>query len=145
VAARRSTRTLDVWKEKLVILVIIYWKIKLGDENRAAFLKHWKETLTISERSHLIGEFLSRPLAPDETDFPCGLLGLPSSSAYQSFFNVGIWSDLDSFKRQVIDPHVGKAPKPLEFEFVFRERLVLEPVSRRIGQGKLPQGDEFVQ
>ena len=72
-----------------MVIVIIHWKIKLGDESRAAFLKHWKEMLNISERSDLVGEFLSHPLTETEASFPCGLLGLPSSSAYQSFFNVG--------------------------------------------------------
>ena len=32
-----------------MVIVIIHWKIKLGDENRAAFLKHWKDMLNISE------------------------------------------------------------------------------------------------
>ena len=71
------------------------------------------------------------------------MLGLPSSSAYESFFNVGLWSDLESFKRQVIDPFVGTAPKPQEFEYAFRERLVLSPASWRVGKASLPPSDEF--
>src|SRR6266508_4057302 len=124
-----------------MVIVVIYWKIKLGDEHRRAFLEHWEKTLTIAERSHLIGEFLSQPVATENAGFPCGLLGLPASSAYQSFFNVGLWADLESFKEQVIDPYVGQAPKPKDFEYEFRERLVLEPVSRRVGQGAIPLGD----
>ena len=80
-----------------------------------------------------------------EASFPCGLLGLPSSSAYQSFFNVGVWSNRDAFKREVINPHVGKSPKPFDFEFAFRERLVIEPVSWRIGKAKLPAEDSFAK
>ena len=126
-----------------MIIVVIYWKIKLGNEHRRAFLDHWEKTLTIPKRSHFVGEFLSQPVSAEDADFPSGLLGLPSSSAYQSFFNVGIWSDMESFKQQVIDPHVGQTPKPEHFEYEFRERLVLAPVSWRIGQGTLPSCDDF--
>ncbi len=126
-----------------MIIVVIYWKIRLGNRYRQEFLKHWEKTLTISERSHLVGEFLSQPVSTDNEGFPSGLLGLPSSSAYQSFFNVGIWSDMESFKQQVIDPYVGQTPKPEHFEYEFRERLVLAPVSWRIGQGTLPSCDDF--
>ncbi len=126
-----------------MIIVVIYWKIKLGNEHRRAFLDHWEKTLTIPERSHLVGEFLSQPVSAENAGFPSGLLGLPSSSAYQSFFNVGIWSDMESFKQQVIDPHVGQTPKSEHFEYEFRERLVLAPVSCRIGQGTLPSSDHL--
>lgn len=34
-----------------MIIVVIYWKIKLGNEHRRAFLDHWEKTLTIPERS----------------------------------------------------------------------------------------------
>lgn len=71
------------------------------------------------------------------------MLGLPASSAYQSFFNIGVWADIESFHRQVIDPYVGQTPKPAAFEFAYRERMVLSPLSRRRGAASLPEGEEF--
>ena len=87
-----------------MIIVVIHWKIKEGSDHRAAFLQHWKETLTIEERSHLVGEFLTSPLSPEETDFPVAVLGVSYAAPYQSFFNIGIWESVDSFRNQVIDP-----------------------------------------
>ena len=50
---------------------------------------------------------------------------------------------MESFKKQVIDPYVGQTPKPEDFEYKFRERLVLAPVSWRIGQCTLPSCDQL--
>ena len=95
-----------------MIVVIIHWKIKLGEAHRLAFFKHWKETLTINDRSGLVGEFLSEPLSAERAGFACGLLGLPASSAYQSFFNIGVWADVESFHREVIDPSARRPTLP---------------------------------
>jgi hypothetical protein len=127
-----------------MVIVIIHWKILLGDEPRRQFLQYWKETLTVEERSHLVGEYLSAPLSAEEVQFPCAVFNIPSAPPYQSFFNVGIWEDVDSFKRQIIDPYVGMTPNPQPFEYQFRERMVLSPLSWRAGQYSLPAADHFV-
>ena len=61
----------------------------------------------------------------------------------QSFFNVGIWDDVASFKRQIIDPFVGSTPTAKSFEYQFRERMILSPVSWRAGKYPLPDTDHF--
>jgi len=126
-----------------MVIVIIHWKIHPGEESRRQFLQHWKETLTIEERSHLVGEYLSEPLSADQVQFPCTVLNIPPSPSYQSFFNVGIWEDVASFKRQIIDPYVGYTPKIQPFEYQFRERMVLAPLSWRAGEYPLPRADHF--
>ena len=64
-----------------MVIVIIHWKIKLGDENRAAFLKHWKDMLNISERS-LVGYLAClRPLHTSRSSTSgSGLTAMPSSA-----------------------------------------------------------------
>ena len=126
-----------------MIIVIIHWKIHLGEGARRQFLRHWKETLTVEERSHLVGEYLSAPLSDEEVQFPCAVLNIPPAPPYQSFFNIGIWEDVASFKGQIIDPYVGSSPKTQPFEYQFRERMVLAPLSWRTGQYPLPNTDHF--
>ena len=122
-----------------MVIVIIHWKIKEGPEYRAAFLRYWKETLRIEDRSHLVGEYLSRPLLPEETDFDATLLDVPESAPYQSFFNVGIWDSVESFKEQIIDPYVGSNPEPEDFEHEYRCRMILSPTAWRRGLASIDQ------
>ena len=126
-----------------MIIVIIHWKIKEGAEHRATFLQHWKETLTIEERSHLVGEFLSEPVSPGEVDFDVTILGVSESAPYQSFFNVGLWASLDSFEEQVIKPYVGSTSEPKDFEYEYRSRMVLVPLAWRRGRQDLPYADHI--
>jgi hypothetical protein len=126
-----------------MVIVIIHWKIREGDEHRQAFLQHWKETLTIEERNHLIGEFLSEPFTPGEVDFDVTILGVPESAPYQSYFNVGMWASLESFEEQVIEPYVGSRPEPKTFEYEYRSRMVLAPLSWRRGHQDLPNADHL--
>lgn len=126
-----------------MIIVIIHWKIHPGEEARRQFLQHWQENLTIEERSHIVGEYLSEPLSADQVQFPCTVLNVPPDAPYQSFFNVGIWKDVSSFKKQIIDPYVGSFPKTASFEYEFRERMVLAPLSWRAGEYALPDADHF--
>ena len=126
-----------------MIIVLIHWKIHLHDEARRSFFSHWKDTLTVSERSHLVGEFLSKPLSIDQTSFPCSLFNVPSHAQYESYFNVGLWQDVGAFKSQVIDPFVSASQKPESFEFEYRERMLLSPISWRSGEFALPLTDHF--
>ena len=127
-----------------MVIVLIHWKIHLGAEQRRLFLRHWKETLTIEERSHLIGEYLSEPMPESKTGFPCTTFNVPTSSKYQSFFNVGVWDSVEAFKKLVVDPYVGTMFRTQPFEYEFRERMILTPLSWRAGNGKLlPENDHF--
>jgi hypothetical protein len=127
-----------------MVIVIIHWKIHPNEESRQAFFKNWEEKLTIEERSHLVGEYLSEPMPSEQVGFPCVTFNTPSSPEYQSFFNVGIWEDVESFKRQIIDPYVGNTPRPAPFEYELRERMILGPLSWRAGKFTLPTEDHFV-
>src|SRR5205809_96814 len=74
-----------------VIIAIILWKVLPGDENQRAFLDFWAQTLELSDRSRLAGEYLSHPLSTAEAGLECSLLGLSPGDDYVPFFNVGIW------------------------------------------------------
>ena len=126
-----------------MIIVIIHWKIHLGEESRRQFLQHWKDVLTLDERSHLVGEYLSQPLSQEQVGFPCTVLNIPLSAQFQSFFNIGIWESAESFKKQIVDPYVGPVPKTAPFEYQYRERMVLVPQSWRVGEYTLPNADHF--
>lgn len=126
-----------------MIVVLVHWKIHLGSEQRRLFLQFWRDTLTIEERSHLVGEYLSEPLAENDVKFPCATFNVPVSPKFQSFFNVGIWDSVDSFKRLVVEPYVGKVFRTQSFEYEFRERMILSPLSWRVGGGTLPTQDQF--
>lgn len=129
-----------------MIIVLIHWKIHRHAEARAAFLKHWHETLEIKDRSKLVGEYLSEPFTAErgaQAGIPSGLFNAPPSAPYDSFFNVGIWEDETAFYSEIIEPFVGRQPKSLPFEFEFRERMVLSPVSSRAGEFGLSKTDHF--
>ena len=126
-----------------MVIVIIHWKIHPHEEALRMFLDHWRDTLTIEERSHLVGEYLSRPLTAEEAQFPCVSMSAPPSANYKSYFNVGIWKDLESFRQQIILPYVTSKPKTASFEYEYRERMVLSPVSWRAGRHGPPDADHF--
>jgi hypothetical protein len=91
----------------------------------------------------LVGEFLSEPLSPGDTEFDLGIFGVPESAPYQSFFNIGIWDSVDSFEEQVVRPYVGSNLEPKDFEYEYRSRMVLSPLSWRQGESTLPSTDHF--
>lgn len=124
-----------------MIIVVIHWRIRPGDVHRNAFLREWAETLTINERDHLVGEYLSRPMTSEEAGFECGLLGLPRTDQFESFFNIALWDDFESFRREVIDPHAGSPKEPRPFEYGYRQRLALKPQLWRAGLSKPPMED----
>ena len=129
-----------------MIVVVIHWKIHRHAEARAQFLEHWHNTLDIRNRTKLVGEYLSEPLTAghgEKAGIPCGLFNTPTDAPYASFFNVGIWEDEKAFYAEIIEPFVGKQPKTLPFEYEYRERMVLSPVSWRAGNFGLPSTDHF--
>ena len=126
-----------------MVIVIVHWKIHPHDEARAAFLKFWKESLEISERENLVGEFLSEPLAREKAGFACSVMNTPASPKYDSFFNVGIWRSKDDFEAKVVTPFVTDKPKTMSFEYEYRERMILNPLSVRAGEYPVPTADEF--
>ena len=100
--------------------MLVFWRIKKGRE--ADFEKYWKEG---ERKEGLIRERLSRhEAAPSEWDTWDEVLDKPDATAY---INVGIWKDLDSFKKA--DP--AKAQQ-LEFEAHPRVRVLLSPKWSRI-------------
>ena len=126
-----------------MIIVIVHWKIHPHDEARAAFLKFWKDSLEIPERANLVGEYLSEPLSAEKAGFACSVMNAPSSPKYQSFFNVGIWNTKEDFESKVITPFVGSNPRTQLFEYEFRERMILNPLSVRAGNYPVPKNDDF--
>ena len=116
-----------------MVIVLVKWKIKLGDEER--FLLHWKKHLTIRDDLDLVGEFLCTPQSrdyatwrlPDPGDPPCAI-----------FLNVGIWSNESAFLEQ-IEQYFSDDREPLTFEATRRVRTVLDCGLCRIGQAELPR------
>jgi hypothetical protein len=75
-----------------MVIVLILWKIKRGEQHEEDFLKHWAESLQIRDKSELVGEFLSSPMSAEDAGFSCGLFGLElDDDYYVPFINVGIW------------------------------------------------------
>jgi hypothetical protein len=56
---------------------------------------------------------------------------------------VGIWSSEDAFRRNVIEPFVGKNPVTQDFEIECRNRIVLEPESWRVEKSHPPEADHL--
>ena len=127
-----------------MVIVIVHWKIHPHAEARREFLDHWRDRLKLDQRDEFIGEYLSEPVLGDDAGFLCTLFNVPLNAKYWSFFNVGVWRSVDAFRRNVIDPFVTKQPRSLPFEYEFRERMVLDPVSWRVGRSDLlPPQDHF--
>lgn len=129
-----------------MIVVVIHWKIHRHAEARAQFLGYWHKALEIKNRTKLVGEYLSEPFTADrgkEAGIPCSLFNTSTDAPYDSFFNVGIWEDEKAFYAEIIEPFVDGKPKALEFEYEYRERMVLSPVSWRAGESALPVADHF--
>lgn len=126
-----------------MIIVIIHWRIHPNNVSRADFFEYWKKNLEIEDKTNLVGEFLSKPLSASEANFACLTMNSEASDDYESFFNIGIWKDLASFEKEIIKPFVGDKSTIEAFEYQYRERMILEPQSRRIGNFNLPEDDKF--
>ena len=121
-------------------VVLVHWRIKPDEESIQAFLKHWREKNTISDRSGLVAEFLSECLSPK--DFPDTTWHLDSGSLgdHKSYVNVALWRAATDFHEQVAR-HYNDARPMLSFEKYRRRRVVAESNDWRIGAFKLPLAD----
>ena len=98
----------------------MFWQIKKGKEEE--FEKYWKEG---ERKEGLIRERLSRhETVSSEWDTWAEVLAKPDVTTY---VNVGIWKDIDSFKKA----YPAKAEQ-LEFEAHLRQRVLLSPKWSRI-------------
>ena len=128
-----------------MIVVLVHWKIHRHEVARQEFFKYWKEKLAISDRTNLVGEYLSEPLTLEQAGFPCSVMNVPLSAKYDSFFNVGLWNSKEDFDRLIVKPYVTSKPKSESFEYEYRERMILSPASWRAGQLPPPTTDSFSQ
>ncbi len=116
-------------------IVVVHWKIRLGRE--AEFLNYWGTRSVIGNRSGLVSEYLSS--VADRDSIPW-IIWQGLSPNYTSYFNVGIWRDLDAFQGQ-IGRFIDNDKPPLPFEAERRERIFLTPKAWRIGRSALPTTD----
>jgi hypothetical protein len=122
-----------------MIIVLIHWCIKPTDTAVSQFLEWWKDEATISNKTGLVGEFLSAPLPANQFRFRVDdLAPRPENEAYRPFVNVGIWRDRESFYQEVGQYFRDDKP-PMEFEAKRRRRTILEPKEWRIGAWYLPE------
>lgn len=114
-----------------MIIVLIHWKVKLGQE--AAFRGHWQSVARLGGAEGLIGEFLSEETA---ASFP--FVSFPAAAPdCANFYNVALWHDRESFERGV-GSHFNEEAPPLAFEALRRARYLFEPVEWRRGVAQLP-------
>ncbi|QFU15778.1 hypothetical protein [Microvirga thermotolerans] len=107
-------------------IVIVEWRIKKGREQE--FLDYWSTKATISDRSGLIGEFLSR--VEDRRQFPWMVWNL--DPRWTTFVNVGFWRSGSDFHEQ-IGRFIDNSKPPLAFEAQKRRRVFVAPERWRIG------------
>jgi hypothetical protein len=118
--------------EAVMVIVEILWHIKKGKEED--FLRDWRSKFVVTDRSKLIGEFLSRPNDLLEDRFKTWRVEQFDNPAEQPipFVNVALWESFEAFLAE-INKHIPPpgATKP-DYE-VARYRMVLEPVAWRLG------------
>jgi hypothetical protein len=107
-------------------IVLVEWRIKKGREDE--FLDYWSTRATISDRSGLIGEFLSR--VEDRKQFPWMVWDL--DRRWTTFVNVGFWRDGADFQEQ-IGRFIDNSKPPQAFEATKRRRVFIAPERWRIG------------
>lgn len=122
-----------------MIFVLIHWRIKPTHEAETQFFEFWTEKAKISDKTHLIGEFLSAPLPAQEFPFQVDDLSTGHSQGEcRHFVNIGAWHSWEAFYEQV-DPYMGDDKPMLPFEAERRTRTVLTLKQWRIGTGILPE------
>ena len=87
----------------------------------------------VEDRSGLVSEYLC---SVEDRDRAPWITWQPLDPAYTSYFNVGIWRDLDAFQEQ-IGRYIDNNRPPLPFEAKSRERVFLVPQTWRIGRSGL--------
>ncbi len=115
-------------------IVLVEWRIIKGQEN--LFLDYWSRRETITDRSGLIGEFLSR--GEDPGQFPWITCEL--SPNWTSFVNVGLWRDAEAFQDQ-IGWRLDDTRPIMPFEYERRRRTFLGPQRWRFGGTAIPRAE----
>ncbi len=116
-------------------IVVVHWKIKPGHE--AEFLDYWGTRSVVEDRSGLVGEYLSSIESRERAPW---ITWQTLNPAYTSYFNVGIWRDVEAFQSQ-IGRFIDNSRPPLPFEAERRERIFLVPERWRAGRTPLPTVD----
>ncbi len=116
-------------------IVVVHWKIKPGRE--AEFLEYWGTRSVVEDRSGLVGEYLS---SVEDRERAPWITWQSLNPAYTSYFNVGLWRDVDAFQDQ-IGKFIDNSRPPLPFEAERRERIFLVPERWRAGRSPLPAAD----
>lgn len=116
-------------------IVVVHWKIKPGKE--AEFLNYWSTRSVVGDRSGLVSEYLSS--VEDRGRAPW-ITWQTLRPEYTSYFNVGVWRDLDAFQDQ-IGRYIDNSRPPLPFEAERRERVLLAPEAWRTGRSIPPTAD----
>ena len=114
---------------------MVHWKIKPGRE--AEFLDYWGTRSVVGDRSGLVGEYLS---SVEDRERAPWITWQTLNLTYTSFFNVGLWRDVDAFQDQ-IGKFIDNSRPPLPFEAERRERIFLVPERWRAGRSSLPATD----
>ena len=115
----------------LMRIVLVEWRITKGDEEQ--FLDYWSRRQPISDRSGLIGEFLSRIESPEQYPWITWEL----DERWTTFVNVGLWREAADFEEQ-IGRHLDDTRPPMAFEAERRRRILVAPERWRLGGTCLP-------
>ncbi len=119
--------------------ILVHWQIKR--ECQQQFQKYWREDSLVKERQGLIGEFLTK-CEPAGSARPWITWELPSSedSHVANYINVGLWSDEQSFLKEISN-YFGDDQPIAPFEEARRTRMMLTTCAYRIGGTSLPRQD----
>ena len=89
------------------------------------------------------GEFLSRPVKPEETGLFHNGVALHDTPAYYAFINIALWEDVKAFQEQIDRPYRQRGLSKLPFEYAKCQGIVLQPCQWRLGTASLPAQDQL--
>jgi hypothetical protein len=115
-------------------IILVEWRIKKGREKE--FLEYWSTRATITDRSGLIGEFLSR--VENREQFPWMRWEL--DERWTTFVNVGLWRRAADFQQNV-GRFIDNTRPPMDFEAQPRRRVFVAPERWRDGYSDLLDAD----
>ena len=112
-------------------IILVEWRIRKGQEQQ--FLDYWSTRLPISDRSGLIGEFLSGIESREQYPW----INWDLHDQWTTFVNVGLWRAGADFEEQ-IGRYIDDTRPPLAFEAERRRRVFVAPQRWRMGKTDLP-------
>jgi hypothetical protein len=133
-APQAKARQADAQDTASSRIVVVEWRIKKGREQD--FLDYWSTKATVSDRTGLVGEFLSR--VEDRNQFPWMVWDL--DPGWTTFLNVGFWRNGSDFQEQ-IGRFIDNSKPPLDFEAQKRRRVLVAPERWRVGETPFPTSD----